>query len=92
MPESKDELIKEKMAAIAKEKADIEKGTVWSTGWSDEDNREKLAELQKELAVLLAEKRGGEVSTTINNYNTDASQQNNSYSQEQLQDANAMHQ
>ena len=47
--------IAEKKAEIAKERADIEKGTFGAVGFSDKDNREKLAKLNEELAELEAE-------------------------------------
>jgi hypothetical protein len=49
------EQIEDKKIEIAEEKADIEKGTFGTVGFSDEDNREKLAKLEQELAELEAE-------------------------------------
>ena len=49
------EQIEDKKIEIAEEKADIEKGTFGTVGFSDKDNREKLAKLEQELADLEAE-------------------------------------
>ena len=54
-PDTIMEKIAEKKAEIAKERADIEKGTFGAVGFSDKDNREKLAKLNEELAELEAE-------------------------------------
>lgn len=89
-----DDTIDEKIAAaeeeIAKQQQKLEDGGFFSTGFSDADNREALADAQRELEELKAQKQQ---QTIINNYNnTDnrTSQQNVTLTNQQLQDANGM--
>ena len=77
-----DDSIDEKIAAaeetIAKQQGKIADGSFSAVGLSDEDNREKLAEAQRELEELKAQKQQ---QTIINNYNNSTNNSGNSSNQ-----------
>ena len=90
-----DDTIDEKIAAaeaeIAKQQQKLEDGGFFSTGFSDEDNREALAEAQRELEELRAQKAQQTIINNIDNSTNNSGNTNQTtLSSTQLVDGAAM--